>query len=496
MLPKKGLKKDVKRAFDAEKLHMTITDKVNYESEINCLNEELLRLNELLEEKKALNKKHREEYENEKKDKEDIVSYLNFIISENDEEIKELERKLENLPNEHKTEKENIKKEIDEELAELINDIKHTESNNLSIEASLANLSETKLNKMYIEESIKTLNQTLNDDKENYAKILDDFEKHFILENDRIRNELIRKVEEMASEYTKISDDILTDKIIHVLKENVVKKKELRELGEITYQLLNKRDNFKLKIVEIETRKKIEEHRLDALTRDYNRIKASINEILKSLRRNSHELEKVEKLWNENILLKKNIPYLQRSRDSIENKITHFFNRTDELNKQLMEDEKEIQRNIEEIRNLKILMKNAANIITEAIICPSDNEEEMIDYNSKRQNMLKCLIDLFELVTNMDDKNHYKELILIKFEPKELMKQKTAYKAEAEAVPKYITKPNFKNLFSNTNKQTNICDVTTFKKRHKYPRSRIIRGEMGLLSRAETIEALEKLLRR
>jgi hypothetical protein len=267
-----------KAAEDKAKLF----NQVMYEQRIKILEEENA---DLVKEKGMLEDNLRQQ----RSDEADIYYYLHKKLDDNYDVIASLEKQI--LI--EQTERERAQKNYDEisknissanasEIAALQDELKSTKED-------LFTLSEFRQKKADLEKQFRDLRETMEKEQEEHKQITADLDRRNVQEKERLKNEMLRKIQETKQNLLSMTEDQLHTTTKRTIMENEQMITELQYQSKETEKMLHK--NEKLETEKQSLRRELElsketEQELAKRTQFYQKLIKKLHEKLKAREEN------------------------------------------------------------------------------------------------------------------------------------------------------------------------------------------------------------------
>ncbi|XP_067398209.1 cilia- and flagella-associated protein 157 isoform X2 [Emydura macquarii macquarii] len=344
----------------------------------------------------------RMEYEQMANDNKEIVAFLKKTLNQRVDEIADLNDQLLSL----QQAKEGEKDAFEAQLAQVRHEFQETKdqltSENMLLSGKLTALEEFRIHKDDLMGKFAALEEQLKKQEEDHKEYIYNLERKAVLDKDRLKKEMMQRVNVVAAEFRKVSNSQMAETTKHTLRENVAVNVQLAKMSDRSYDLIQ--ENDKLKEAQAEMQKQLEmlEHNEKQMTKNSlsnqkmiwmltNKCKEQqvVVEEYKQQKEAMHQLEAAhEVLQKENQALRQE---LKEVKEEVRRK-------SDEGQSQakLLEEEQKRRRNAERILNqagraLKDLLQER----------PADEEDGDFDimFQLRHQEMLQSLLGLLRRAT-------------------------------------------------------------------------------------------------
>uniref|UniRef100_T1J223 Cilia- and flagella-associated protein 157 n=1 Tax=Strigamia maritima TaxID=126957 RepID=T1J223_STRMM len=193
----------------------------------------------------AANKHYQEQFEQLEDDRRDVVTFLKRTLEQRADEILELQERLngvtQTLDVERKSHEEHFKqitKQFQESKEQMIAQI-------TVLTGKLNTLEEFKLQKGELLAKFSKLEAKLEFDQEKFKEDLYQMERKNILDKDKMKKDLLHRVNQIAADFRKVSNKQMADTTKRMMRENVNMSVTLTKISEKTAELVE--ENRKLK---------------------------------------------------------------------------------------------------------------------------------------------------------------------------------------------------------------------------------------------------------
>ncbi|XP_023242537.1 cilia- and flagella-associated protein 157-like [Centruroides sculpturatus] len=409
MPPKKEKKKKI--AIIAQPFGMTYEEKECFEISVSSLKHQIDRRKSFIKEIDESSKDFQKEFEKEKQDKDDTISFLNLTVEEGKERIKQLREELFNRTKQHAWDKEELKNSSIDAKEKLQIKLDALKIENNALNEELRTLQEFEENRFKIEEEIKFLKESINEDSAKFIKEKENLERQTMLENDKLKSDVFKKVEEVGEKFRSIYNQRTAENILLALRENLrmdMERKELEVKLTQTKNEISELKNTKNQLCEsLNTYSETADkegfrYRLQLIAWKRLKEKCRIqDEKLKQMsecqKEHSNMVDTVKKLKENTANGERKLSYLIKEEENL-------IQRKDKIREELNKVENERIGLVSVIKDVVESSKQGTNYV-------QDTEEDIIEYLGKRQIMLKQQKEILETATKLTNINDFDELI-------------------------------------------------------------------------------------
>lgn len=249
MAKKKGKKGKGKKKAKAEEENintLTEVDKTFYELQITDLNRKLARLRQLTAELEERNLELEQKHTKLDEDRADVIAYLKRTLQEKQNEVAELQERLFALQEVKESEATDYEKKI----AELENEYKVMREQLTSeiklITGKLNALEEFRIQRDELMQRYEEQEKNMEEQEERHKQILLEEEKKYIISKDSIRQEMEKRLIELAAEFERANHLRIAASTQRVIKENIEINNEMDRVMETFHKL--EKENSELKV--------------------------------------------------------------------------------------------------------------------------------------------------------------------------------------------------------------------------------------------------------
>ncbi|XP_015095815.2 cilia- and flagella-associated protein 157 isoform X1 [Vicugna pacos] len=241
---KKGGKKDLSLAKPMEK---SSSEEIRefYHIQIRDLEDRLARYQRKWDELAVQEKLFRQEFEQLANNKKEIVAFLKRTLNQRVDEIADLNEQLQSL----QLAKEMEKDAFEAQLAQVRHEFQETKdqltTENIILGGKLAALEEFRLQKEELTEKFTLLEDQLRKQESEYKDYVHNLEKKSVLDKDRLRKEIIQRVNLVASEFHKVAKNQMWDTTKRAIMENNAVTLQLTKVSRQGMQLLQENEQLR-----------------------------------------------------------------------------------------------------------------------------------------------------------------------------------------------------------------------------------------------------------
>ncbi|XP_055456524.1 cilia- and flagella-associated protein 157 [Psammomys obesus] len=216
-----------------------------YHKQIQDLEDRLARYQRKWDELAVQEKLFRQEFEQLANNKKEIVAFLKRTLNQRVEEITDLNEQLQNL----QLAKEIEKDAFEAQLAQVRHEFQETKdqltTENIALGAKLTALEEFRLQKEELTEKYLILEEQLQKQEGEYKDYMYNLEKKSVLDKDRLRKEIIHRVNMVATEFRKVATNQMWETTRRAILENNSVTLQLSKVSQQGIQLQQENDQLK-----------------------------------------------------------------------------------------------------------------------------------------------------------------------------------------------------------------------------------------------------------
>ncbi|XP_072176647.1 cilia- and flagella-associated protein 157-like [Diadema setosum] len=397
---KKSGKKSGKRSARASSApdgqNLSEVGKEYFLIQIRDLERRLARYQRKCDELEVANGEFRSRYDQMGTDKKEIVAFLKKQLEQRQDEIADLNDRLVGLQQAKDTEKDSY----EAQLAQLRNEFQETKdqltSENMILSGKLAALEEFKVQKEDLKKKFEQMEEELEKQADEHKDEIYKLEKKQVVDKDRLKREMVLRVNQVAAEFRKVSNKQMADTTKRTIRENVSIHAQLAKMSDKTMELIE--ENEELRAKEKKQRQQLEmletnEKELAKKNHSNQKVIRMLTEKAKQQEDLIADLEEREKEYQE---MEAEMALLRQQADSSREELQTMGREADQMQErmEMMEREKaelaEIKIKLERILAEaayslhRILMGNTSKVAPSGSL----NLEEV----EKRDNMLEHLL--------------------------------------------------------------------------------------------------------
>ncbi|XP_004641604.1 cilia- and flagella-associated protein 157 [Octodon degus] len=252
---KKGGKKDPGAAVKTTETPSVEEMREFYLIQIRDLEDRLARYQRKSDELVSQERLSRQELEQLANSKKEIVAFLKHTLNQQVDEITDLKEQLQNLQLAKELEKDAFEAQLAQVRHEFQENKDQLTTENIILAGKLAALEEFRLQKEELMDKFMALEDQLQRQESEYKDSVYSLEKKSVLDKDRLRKEIIQRVNLVAAEFHKMASDQTWETTKRAIIENNTMTLQLAKVSQQGVQLLQ--ENEQLKDTQVELRKQL-----------------------------------------------------------------------------------------------------------------------------------------------------------------------------------------------------------------------------------------------
>lgn len=213
--------------------------------QIHDLENRIARYQKRCDELEVRNGEFQNKFEKLSEDKKDIVLFIKKKLDEKTDEIAEVNEQLMGLQQVKDTEKESFEQQLQQLRTEYQETKDQLTSENMMLGGKLASLEEFKVQREELIAKMNNLEQELMEQERLHKEDVYNLERKQVIDKDRLKKEMIQRVNQVAAEFRKISNRQMADTTKRTIRENVTINVQLTKMSDKTMELIEDNDGLK-----------------------------------------------------------------------------------------------------------------------------------------------------------------------------------------------------------------------------------------------------------
>ncbi|XP_027279579.2 cilia- and flagella-associated protein 157 isoform X2 [Cricetulus griseus] len=393
---KKGGKKDTSSALKTPETNVVEELKEFYHKQIQDLEDRLARYQRKWDELAVQEKLFRQEFEQLANNKKEIVAFLKRTLNQRVDEITDLNDQLQSL----QLAKEMEKDAFEAQLAQVRHEFQETKdqltTENIVLGGKLAALEEFRLQKEELTDKYLVLEEQLRKQEGEYKDYVYNLEKKSVLDKDRLRKEIIQRVNLVATDFRKVATNQMWETTRRAILENNNVTLQLSWVTQQGVQLLQ--ENEQLKGIQDKLYQQVEmlENTQEIMARNsrgHQKVILMLTEKCRQQRQDTKEAEQLRLLLSQ---LEQNFQTLQKDNQILRSE-------KDQLEQQLSKQQAEVNQLQEELTeeqkvrgSLETVLAQATSLLQDIMQMRTDARDGDFDvvFQLQRKELLQQLLAL------------------------------------------------------------------------------------------------------
>ena len=225
---------EVDKEWESIQVKDLVTKLERYQVKCDTLTAENIELNERVEKETI--------------DHQDIVKYLDAQLESRATEVKNLQIQVIDLQTCADRSKDEYELQLSSLTDKTSDTIEQLTEKNRILNKSLNDLEEFRKKKDEIEAYIQKLKQTIEDNKKQYHDSVSEMERKAVQDRDRLKKEMLLKVNEVVANFRKISDKQMAETTKRTIRENITINSQLSKMSKKTVDLIQENDQLTEKL--------------------------------------------------------------------------------------------------------------------------------------------------------------------------------------------------------------------------------------------------------
>ncbi|XP_013382164.1 cilia- and flagella-associated protein 157 isoform X1 [Lingula anatina] len=397
---KKGKKSGKKSATSRAQTAVGNIDSLGKEFflvQIRDLENRLVRYQRKCDELGVQNSKYQDDYNQEKREKKDIIEFLKKSLETKTDEIADLNDRLVGLQQLKDSEKEEYEKQLNQLKADYQETKDQLTSDNLILAGKLSSLEEFKVQKEDLMQKFANLEAELERQQKEFKNTIYDMERKSVVDKDRLKKDMVIRVNNVAAEFRKVSNKQMAETTKRTIRENVAINAQLQKMSDKTMELIQENDDFRGK--EKKQRQQIdmlETNEKELAKKNHSNLKVirMLTEKCKSQEAMIAEFELREQEYQE---MESEVDLLRQQVESSRDEIQSLAKENEQLDTDLQSNQQQLRETSKNKKKLEKILSDAALALKLVLSNTGEawgDEDHRVDLNEveKRDNMLEHLL--------------------------------------------------------------------------------------------------------
>lgn len=247
---KKGKKSGKKSGRQTPKFQgepVNETTKEFFMVQIRDLENRLIRYQHKCDELEVANGQFNEKFAQNETEKRDVVAFWKRQVESKTDEIADLNDRHIGLQQTRDNEREQYELQIQQQRNEYQEMKDQLTSENMILGGKLASLEEFKVQKEDLMAKFAMMEEELKQKEQDHKDSIYTLEKKAVMDKDRLKKEMILRVNQVAAEFRKVSNKQMAETTKRTIRENVSINAQLAKMSDKTMELIQENDELKAK---------------------------------------------------------------------------------------------------------------------------------------------------------------------------------------------------------------------------------------------------------
>ncbi|PAA48335.1 hypothetical protein BOX15_Mlig022018g1, partial [Macrostomum lignano] len=180
-------------------------------------------------------------------DMEEITEYLRDRVSEKTNTCAELQEELRALQEAYEKDQKSYEERMEKQKKEFRDTKEQLEQDGFTLQSKLTTLDEYRIQKEEMHEKFQEMDEKMKRQEEIHKEEIYLLERETVVQKDSLRKEMVEKVNDVASEFRKVSNRQMAETTRKTIEENAALNRQLGSLSEKITGLIEENDKVKAK---------------------------------------------------------------------------------------------------------------------------------------------------------------------------------------------------------------------------------------------------------
>ncbi|KAL8596770.1 hypothetical protein ACOMHN_053866 [Nucella lapillus] len=367
--------------------------------QIRDLENRLTRYQKKCDELEVANAQFNDKFTQMETDKREVVAFWKRQVESKTDEIADLNDRYIGLQQTRDNEREQYELQIQQQRNEYQEMKDQLTSENMILGGKLASLEEFKVQKEDLIAKFEMMEDDLKKKDQEHKENIYALEKKAVIDKDRLKKEMILRVNQVAAEFRKVSNKQMAETTKRTIRENVSINAQLAKMSDKTMEMIQENDELKQK----EKKQKQQIELLEANEKELAKKNHSSQKIIRMLTEKCRNQEEIiadlELREQEHQELEAECDLLRQQLTSTRDEIQLLALENEELDNKLSVTQKDRDSERSNKHKVERIMAKSAEALRSALrkTSPEDGEEETEDSMNaveRRNHMLEQLLVL------------------------------------------------------------------------------------------------------
>lgn len=363
--------------------------------QIRDLENRLARYQHKCDELEVANGQFNEKFAQNEAEKRDVVAFWKRQVESKTDEIADLNDRYIGLQQTRDNERDQYEQQIQQQRTEYQEMKDQLTSENMILGGKLASLEEFKVQKEDLMAKFAMMEEELKQKDQDHKDAIYGLEKKAVMDKDRLKKEMILRVNQVAAEFRKVSNKQMAETTKRTIRENVSINAQLAKMSDKTMELIQENDELKNK----EKKQKQQIELLEVNEKELAKKNHSSQKIIRMLTEKCRNQEEViadlELRDQEHQELEAESELLRQQVESTREDIQMLNKENEGLEDRLEKTQKQLDEALTTKKKVETILAQSALALRSALrkTSPDDDEDELSDIE-RRDQMLEQLLHL------------------------------------------------------------------------------------------------------
>uniref|UniRef100_A0A673LJQ7 Cilia- and flagella-associated protein 157 n=1 Tax=Sinocyclocheilus rhinocerous TaxID=307959 RepID=A0A673LJQ7_9TELE len=329
---------------------------------------------------------------NVEKEKKGIVLYLKRTLAQKEDELIDLAETLSRHQQAPEAERESFELQLSLLRHELQENKEKFTSENMALAGKLASLEEFSMQREKLMAERRCLEEQLQKQKEEPQAQIYNLEKKAVLDNDRLKKEMLQHVAAVAAEFLRVSDQMMPETTKKAMQENLSVTAQLQQLSDKTKELLKENDDLRAREKQLKIENAITEPLLHQITKKNVANQKVVHQLTEKCKQMQSEVEKCAKLKVEHQELLDSHSAICTELDALRKKHATVIEVLNQTKAEAKRQRKELEEERMLRKQLKTVLEEAAVALKEALRGVPKEEDSELKITVRRNQMMQKLL--------------------------------------------------------------------------------------------------------
>nr|KAG5712082.1 hypothetical protein BaRGS_020808 [Batillaria attramentaria] len=363
--------------------------------QIKDLENRLARYQHKCDELEVANGQFNEKFVQNETEKRDVIAFWKRQVESKTDEIADLNDRYIGLQQTRDNEREQYELQIQQQRNEYQEMKDQLTSENMILGGKLASLEEFKVQKEdLMMAKFAMLEDELKQKDQDHKEAIYTLEKKAVMDKDRLKKEMILRVNQVAAEFRKVSNKQMAETTKRTIRENVSINAQLAKMSDKTMELIQENDELKAK----EKKQKQQIELLEANEKELAKKNHSSQKIIRMLTekcRNQEEaIADLELRDQEHQEVEAEAELLRQQVNSTREDIQQLNKENEALEDALEKTRKSLEQTMADKCKLEEILSQAAGALRGALTRTAPEGEEELSDVERRDHMLEQLLNI------------------------------------------------------------------------------------------------------